>query len=80
MKTEIAQHTPTPWFTSSDNRGIIVGGKRLGMMNKAEDSSYVVRAVNCHGDLLDFVKRSLHSWSPSLADEAEKLIAKAESL
>lgn len=59
---ENAQHTPVPWFlTDGHNAGNIwasIDGDKLIIANaSAEDAAFIVKAVNCHDDLLEALRR-----------------------
>lgn len=68
MKTETeVKHTPTPWHSSVNMEvDIYACGFRIACMKGGEivrdkaNAAYIVRAVNCHEELLELAK-SLHS-------------------
>lgn len=85
---EKPQHTPTPW--TLDEAGIIWGpheelaGKSKGYQCIAEeieleDAAFIVRAVNCHEELLAACKEVL-DWvlATEVREQLSKAIAKAE--
>jgi hypothetical protein len=101
MKTSVdkesltTQHTPTPWnvngLSIEDQNGDLIGFLNAGdgVATAHEDAAFIVRAVNCHEELIEAL-RSLFGaikfsgwniddlkWTQPMA-EARKAIAKAE--
>ena len=88
MKT---QHTPTPWRTG--DTGLTIFGPpngnpspktvaTLNMMgpSRREDAAFIVRAVNSHRDMVQFVRDFLEGnvSDAELARRGHRIIAKAE--
>lgn len=77
MKT---QHTPTPW--TLDQRGNIVTVKRSDIepsnaetvicdMMSFENAAFIVKAVNCHDELVEAAQLALDVLSSSIFREGE---------
>lgn len=70
MKSKIANHTPTPWKVE-DGRSIVTpsGDFYIAYDNREtwrgsfveldENVHYIVRAVNCHAELVDTMKDAI---------------------
>ena len=90
MKTQ-TQHTPMPWKISNINgMQIELPGEKVRgsvrVYSSYEDAAFIVRAVNCHEELLATVKMAFQA-EQSLASEVKRserlqrmvnIIAKAE--
>lgn len=88
------KHTPTPWhFRKSEYARIVVGATHsIGSRNTDNlafcceaNADLIVRAVNCHDELLAFAKATFHYFDKKhngchdpLWHLAKEIIAKAE--
>jgi len=97
MKTVIASHTPTPWEIHEDwNKTVeLFGGndcddfKNITHILSFEDAAYIVKAVNCHEELVKLLTEQLTDYEMMDAhritatdkawmERARQAIAKAE--
>jgi len=78
------KHTQTPWkinenpFVIRDNKGEM----SIGRVNKTTDAKYIVKCVNAHDELMEFVEILVNNMGvttngdTNLFIEAKKLLAK----
>ena len=75
-KVNVSEHTPTPW---PENINLMALMERD---NWTENRAFIVKAVNCHEELLNALKAALYDVKNSMYTTSlktiEKAIAKAE--
>ncbi len=80
------QHTPTPWgYESLKERFTLEGdGLKIGNIKIEANTAYIVKAVNCHEELVAFINACLDCKSADelmdfVQNNAEDVITKTEA-
>lgn len=71
--------SPLPWKWDKLANGacrVFIGDQPIVVEN-GPDAELIVKSVNIFPKLVDALEKTLHKWSPELANEIEKLLHEA---